>query len=311
MPTDRTPYDAVTFTNDQVTLAGSLALPGSGGASQAPGIVLVGGSGPSDRDNGTYFPPIRRHLRDAGFAVLSYDKRGVGDSSGDWREATLADLADDARAALRFLRAQPGVRPGAVGVFGHSEGGWVALRAAAAEGDALPWVITNSCPGTTPAIQERHALARVVRRDTDDVAGVLSLYDRIVAAGRRDAGFAEVSALVAAAGDPPALAAFWDGMDERLWGFLKRKQDHDPLADAAHLRCPHLALFGAADELVPVADSMHAYATTACRPGRHPTATLTTELFPGADHRLQTPGTDRLAPGYLAVLTNWLAGRTF
>ncbi|GAB2473891.1 hypothetical protein [Streptosporangium sandarakinum] len=40
-------------------------------------------------------------------------------------------------------------------------------------------------------------------------------------------------------------------MDERLWEFLRRKQDHDPIPDAARLRCPHLAIFGGADELVP------------------------------------------------------------
>ena len=96
---------------------------------------MVGGSGPSDRDNDTYFPPIRRHLTGAGIAVLSYDKRGVGGSSGDWRDATMDDLAADAAAALDFLGAHRGVRAGAAGLFGHSEGGWVVLRAASARGD--------------------------------------------------------------------------------------------------------------------------------------------------------------------------------
>jgi pimeloyl-ACP methyl ester carboxylesterase len=63
------------------------------------------------------------------------------------------DLAADAAAALDFLRAHPGVRAGAAGLFGHSEGGWVVLRAASARGD-VPWVVTSSCPGVTPAVQE-------------------------------------------------------------------------------------------------------------------------------------------------------------
>ena len=113
------------------------------------GVVLVGGSGPSDRDNGTYFPPIREHLADAGIAVLSYDKRGVGSSSGNWLDSTLDDLAADATAALGFLCAQPEVRADPAGLLGHSEGGWVALRAAAGRDD-VPWVITSGCPGMTP-----------------------------------------------------------------------------------------------------------------------------------------------------------------
>ena len=122
----------VTVTNAEVVLAGSLTLPDRG--APVPGVVLVGGSGATDRDNDTHFPPIRRHLVEAGFAVLSYDKRGVGGSSGDWLDATMDDLASDAAAALDFLRAQPEVRTEAVGLFGHSEGGWVVLRAATAAG---------------------------------------------------------------------------------------------------------------------------------------------------------------------------------
>ncbi|WP_158850806.1 alpha/beta hydrolase family protein [Saccharothrix deserti] len=96
----------VTFTIAGVVLAGSLTLPDRG--APVPGVVMVGGAGPSDRDNGTHFPAIRRHLVDAGIAVLSYDKRGVGGSSGDWLDATMDDLASDAAAALDFLPRPPG-----------------------------------------------------------------------------------------------------------------------------------------------------------------------------------------------------------
>jgi uncharacterized protein len=72
----------VTFPGGNVVVAGTAASrPGS--ARDPAGVVMVGGSGPSDRDNGTCFPPIRRHLTGAGIAVLSYDKRGVGGSSGE------------------------------------------------------------------------------------------------------------------------------------------------------------------------------------------------------------------------------------
>ncbi|MGV9283499.1 alpha/beta hydrolase family protein [Streptomyces sp. NPDC003730] len=301
----------VCFADGPVRLAGALALPRRGGAGCA-GVVLVGGSGPTDRDNDTFFPPLRRHLTDAGIAVLSYDKRGVGGSSGDWRAATLTDLAADATAAVDFLRSRPGVRPEAVGLFGHSEGGWVALRASTARDD-MPWVVTNSCPGVSPAVQERHALAHHLRETSADsrseTGRTLDLYDRLVEAGRRDADFATAARLVDAAGRPPGLAHYWADVDERLWGFLKRKQDHDPTGDLRGLRCPHLAFFGGGDQLVPVADSVHAFGAAACDPARPRRATLTVEVLPGADHRLRLAGATEPPPAYFDTLTRWLRRR--
>jgi pimeloyl-ACP methyl ester carboxylesterase len=275
---------------------------------------MVGGSGPSDRTNDTYFTPIRRHLHGSGIAVLSYDKRGVGASSGDWRDATMDDLAADAVAALGFLRAQPGVRADSVGLFGHSEGGWVVLRAATGRDD-VPWVITNSCPGMTPAAQDRYALANALRYadgiDQRDIDSALACYDRVVEAGRRDIDFAGASELVRSAGKQSLFVDhYWAEVDERLWEFLKRKQDHDPIPDVLRLRCPNLAIFGGADQLVPVADSIRLFSAAVCRPDRHNRATLTVEVFPGADHRVKTDGGARLAEGYLAVLTQWINDRT-
>ncbi|MFI9815946.1 alpha/beta hydrolase family protein [Saccharothrix variisporea] len=297
----------VTFANDGVVLAGSLSLPDRG--APVAGVVMVGGSGPSDRNNDTHFPPIREHLVDAGIAVLSYDKRGVGGSSGDWLDATIDDLAADAAAALDFLRARPEVRGETVGLFGHSEGGWVVLRATTLR-DGVPWVVTNGGPGMTPAEQDRYAWAGVLRRTegiTDgEVDAALAAYDRIVEAGRRDADFAEVARL--AQSPPTAFTEHALEVDERYWAFLKRKLDHDPVPDAVRLRCPHLAIFGADDQLVPVADSIHLFGTAAGHPDRDRRATLTVEVFPGADHRVRT-GTG-LAPGYLDALTRWITGRT-
>lgn len=288
----------VRFGAEDVTLAGLLGVPDGGAVA---GVVLIGGSGPSDRDNDGYFRPIRRCLLEAGIAVLSYDKRGVGRSSGRWRAATMDDLASDALAALDFLRAQPEVPVETAGLFGHSEGGWVALRAAAR--DAPSWVITNSCPGVSPAEQERYALANAVKASGSH-SHVLALYDQLVEAGRRGADFAEATRLIAGAGNPPGLASFWGEVDAAGWEFLKRKQDHDPLPDACRLRCPHLAIFGGADDLVPVVDSIRLFSAVACDGDRDQRATLTVEVFPGADHRVQRDGV--LAPGYLRNLVKWI-----
>ncbi|MCC8247678.1 alpha/beta hydrolase family protein [Saccharothrix luteola] len=300
----------ITVAGAGVTLAGSLTAPGTG--EPAPAVVMVGGSGPSDRDNGGYFPAIRAHLVAAGFAVLSYDKRGVGGSSGDWRDSTPADLAADAAAALDFLRGQPGVRAGATGLFGHSEGGGVVLRAATLRDD-VPWVVTSGTPGMTYAAQDRYAVATWLRGTegvTDKgVDAALAAYDRVVEAGRRDADFAEANRRFEDEPSPPEFVENWADVDERLWESMKRKLDHDPIPDALRLRCPHLAVFGGADELVPVTESVELFTAAATHPDRDPRATLTVEVFPGADHRVLVDG-GHLAPGYLDVLTRWITAHS-
>jgi hypothetical protein len=294
----------VEFSSGDVVLAGRLASPVRDKA--LAGVVLVGGSGPSDRDNGAYFPPIREHLVDAGIAVLSYDKRGVGSSAGDWLDSDLDDLAADVAAALGFLCAQPGVQAGTAGLLGHSEGGWVALRAAAGRDD-VPWVIISGCPGMTPATQDRHSLAGELRRAGEqDADRMLALYDRLVEAGRRDGDFAEAARIVSSARPSQAFLDYWSGMDQRLWEFLKRCQDHDPVPDALRLRCPLLAVFGGADELVSVADSTRLFSAAACHPGRCHRAALTVEVFPGASHRIQVGADADMAPGYLDILARWI-----
>ena len=89
----------------------------------------------------------------------------------------------------------------------------------------------------------------------------------------------------------------------------RTSQDHDPIPDALRLRCPHLAIFGGADELVPVADSIRLFSTAACHPGRHNHATLSVEVFPRASHRVQVSGGTRMAPGFLETLASWIQGR--
>ncbi|UZK57989.1 alpha/beta hydrolase [Streptomyces drozdowiczii] len=297
----------IEFVSSQARLAGSLAVP----RERVPAARVWCWWEDPGRPTGQRLvlpaaapPPAGRRVRSA---LLR--QAGVGGSSGDWRDGTLSDLATDAKNAVRFLQSQPGVRPDAVGLLGHSEGGWVALRAAAALDD-MAWVVTTSCPGVSPAVQERYALAnhlRVMHLDSQaDADHTLDLYDRLIEAGRSDADFATAMQIVDAAGRPPGLAYYWSDLDERMWGFLKRKQDHDPTADLLGLRCPHLVFLGGADPLVPVAETLDVLGAVACRAARSPDATLTVEVLPGADHRLRLPDATAPEPTYFESLTSWL-----
>jgi pimeloyl-ACP methyl ester carboxylesterase len=296
------PESIITVDSNGAKLAGALITPEHGTAER--GVVMVGGSGPSDRNNDSYFPLIRPGLVAAGIAVLSYDKRGVGDSTGNWLDATLDDLATDAIAAVDALRAQ-GVD--SVGLFGHSEGGWVVLCTAARTD--VSWAVANSCPGMTPAAQDRFGTSNWLRdqgASENDVDRAAKHYDRVVEAGRRGVGFADIQAVLAEVDDPYDL---WSDLDEPAWEFLKRKQDHDPLPTLRATRCPILAIYGAADRLVPVRESIELFSGVACEPDRNPQATFEVAIFPQANHRVQTE-TGSLADGYLQTLIRWMTSHS-
>ena len=160
-------------------LAGTLSKPAKAGAMRLPAVVLVGGSGPTDRDELTFGIPIFGQLADAiadaGFIVLRYDKRGVGMSGGRDEAATLADYADDVRAAVKFLSERKDVDPKRIAVVGHSEGGIVAMLAAAKDRRiaALALVATPGVTGAELNLEQvKHALDRTNRSAADKQATI-------------------------------------------------------------------------------------------------------------------------------------------
>ena len=88
-----------------------------------PAIAFVYGSGAADRTYYGIAPHLWRHFARRGFACLAWDKPGVGQSTGDYNAQTFRDRADEALAAVRFLRAAASVRKDRVGLWGHSQGG--------------------------------------------------------------------------------------------------------------------------------------------------------------------------------------------
>lgn len=127
--------ETVKFGSNGVTFAGTLSKPKQAAAGRLPAVVLLGGTGPHDRDENIFGIPILGEiadaLADAGFVVLRYDKRGIGQSGGRADAASLTDFAEDLRAAVRYLADRKDVDPKRIAVVGHSEGGAVALMAAA------------------------------------------------------------------------------------------------------------------------------------------------------------------------------------
>ncbi|NIG55115.1 S9 family peptidase [Chitinophaga sp. Cy-1792] len=128
--------------NDTIRFGGTLTMPAIKG--KVPAVVLLSGTGKQDRD-GTMaghkmFKALADSLAAAGIAVLRTDDRGTGETNGTYEEATTADFANDALAAVAFLRKQP--RIGKIGLIGHSEGGAAAIIAAAQAPQQVDFVIT-------------------------------------------------------------------------------------------------------------------------------------------------------------------------
>lgn len=129
--------EEVSFANGEITLSGTLSFP-SGDIKKRRAVILVSGSGPQNRDSEIVgfkpFELLADFFNEKGYAVLRYDDRGVGKSTGkSVNESTTADLAEDARQAFRFLASRKDIDPLDIGMLGHSEGGVVVPIVASSE----------------------------------------------------------------------------------------------------------------------------------------------------------------------------------
>ncbi len=290
-------------------LGAILRAPTDGGATV--GVVLVDGSGDGDRHDWGGWPEF---LTDAGAAVLRHDKPGCGGSPGHWTDQTLEDRARESLAAVRVLRADPAAVGRPVGLYGTSQGGWVAILAAAMEPGLVDFVVCHSGPGTTPAEQERarqEARVRAGGHDEATVAEAMAWVDERADLLRSDVPVEAILAAQAAHADRPWYPAVLEPYDTpTILRFVRGVLDFDPVAVLPRVRCPVLVLFGAADDVVPVRSSLAAFA---CALPEHPGHGFA--VFPQGDHGLfvadpvdGVPRRDQLAPAYLATVAGFLGG---
>ena len=171
------------FESDGARLAGTLYLPSRQAGHALPGIVLAHGSGPQNR----YAGPWTSFFVDLGFAVLSYDKRGVGTSGGDFETADYARLETDLAAAVRWLAARPEVDGQRVGIHASSQSGWYAPSVAA---DApLAFLLVRAGPTLPTGPTTLHERVHEWRADGLDEAAVKQasrLWTALMALAARD-----------------------------------------------------------------------------------------------------------------------------
>jgi dienelactone hydrolase len=305
-------HEDVSFDNGGVHLAGTLISPVRG--SRHPAIVLVHGSGPQTRD---WMVPFARFLVRHGVALLGYDKRGAGQSTGDWHTATFDDLAGDAVAALAYLRTRADIN-GAIGLMGVSQAGWIMPLAAV----RAPFAFLISVSGAgVPAAEttidhatREMAFSGMPQPTIDRILDLMRLQYHFAETGD---GWNEYLAarqqLVERMG--PAPESMPGTPDAPWFDAIRHTYFYDPQPTLRRLHIPILALFGALDDNI-LPDKNRAAWDTALRAGGNRDYTLT--ILPRANHEqfeakvgnnAEMVSLQRFVPEYAATINAWLAKR--
>ena len=133
---------------DSVRLSGTLTLPSNKG--KFPVVILITGSGPQNRDEELFnhkpFLVLSDHLTKKGIAVLRFDDRGVGKSTGTFANATTKNFTADVESAIKYLKTRKEIKKKKIGLIGHSEGGVIASIVANSSDD-VDFIVLLATPG--------------------------------------------------------------------------------------------------------------------------------------------------------------------
>lgn len=309
----------VGWTNGPVQLNGVLVVPDTPG--RHPAVVLIHGAGPETHDALGLVVHANAFLA-RGFAVLTYDKRGSGASTGTLADADFATLASDVSTAVAMLRKRADIAPAGIGLLGRSEGGWLAPMVAARDRQ-IAFVILSSGSALSPAqenlswirktMQSRGASEEQINMQLQARTRLWAYY-RDLAAGKRPS--------TTSASNPDSIAAalkaastFMSELTTRVMSpaqngmpairAVGRQMFHEPVPVLKALRAPLLAVLGARDDIVQ--PSATVAVVTQLQSVGHP---FEARVFDGVDHSLAVFDNGQptgYAPGYLALITEFAA----
>lgn len=318
-----------------VTLAGTVTLPR--GPGPHPAVVLISGSGPQDRNETIMghepFHVLADHLTREGVAVLRYDDRGVGGSTGDHSAATSEDLADDAVGAIRRLAELPEVDTSALGLVGHSEGGLIApivtnrtgkaaflvlLAAPGRAGEAIlraqGELLVRASGGDDATVRLQRevqaALFRVARSGMDSARAVKVVRKTL---DSLRAGLPEEERAAVDRAMPDSDAYVGAQVRQATSPWFRFFLDYDPRPALRRVDVPVLALGGTKDLQVPAEENLAAI-EDALRAGEN--ERVTTRALQGLNHLFQHAGTgspaeyarieETFAPEALQAISGWI-----
>jgi uncharacterized protein len=307
----------VEFSNGDVRLAGTLINPARGGKHAA--IILVHGSGAENRD---YILPFARFLIRRGIAVLGYDKRGVGGSTGDWNTASFDDLAGDVVAAFNYLKTRRDIDPSRIGLLGISQAGWI-MPLAAVRATDIAFLISISGAGIPAAEtvidQARNEMTAggMPSEVVEQIVGLMKLQNQFARTGQGwDEYMATRATLVARAQaakvqwPPPDL--FPATPDHPYFQFIRRLYFYDPAPTLRQLRVPTLALFGELDNNIVAGKNKAAWETALTASGNRDYAL---RVLPKGNHyqweakagsNAEMASLKGFVPEYFTTIQDWL-----
>ena len=314
-----------------VRLAGTIAVPAGAGPFSA--VVMVTGSGAQNRDEELLghkpFLVIADYLARHGIASLRYDDRGFGRSTGNFAAATSADFANDAQAAVEFMRTQTGVARDRVGIVGHSEGGLVAPIVAARDPNVAFIVLLAGpgLPGDSILLMQEELIAKASGVPQAAIDTNAEVNTRLFAAIKSARDSADAAARVAAITNRMVASL---PADEQAQGrarlALAEKQvlspwmqyflKYDPRPTLEKVHVPVLALDGSLDLQVPPKQDLAAIDAALTRGGNRDHRV---ELLPGLNHLFQPATTgspseyatieETFSPAALKIIADWINAR--
>ena len=295
-------FEEVAFANGGVRLTGLLLTPAIDSAH--PVVVFIHGTGYQNAMR-PYELYVAREFLERGIAAFVFDKRGCGRSTGDWQSSSLDDLAGDVAAAVEHLARRADIRPDCIGVYGVSEGGWIA-PAAAVRSSRVAFVVNQGGPGVPPLEDEIDDLTTGVGKlglDASERDVALRLAQALVELYRGHEGLpAYQTALVAARQRPwfgrvaRRLPAGEDDVRVQWW---RKRGRFDPGQAWAKLQVPALVLIGEKDETMDVAKNIAVFRRLHSENPR-----LQLRVIPNAGHSLKSGG--QFAADFPQQVADWI-----
>jgi pimeloyl-ACP methyl ester carboxylesterase len=321
-----------------VELAGTFTKPRGGG--RHPAVVLISGSGPQDRDESLLghkpFLVLADHLTRSGIAVVRYDDRGFGKSTGRFATATSVDFMGDALAAVAWLKSRPEVDPSAIGLVGHSEGGLIAPMAAVRSPD-VRYIVMLAGPGVTGEeilYEQGRLIAKAAGTPDAVIAENVAMQRRLFQIVKEVPDTAQSRARIrsvmraaldslteterAAMGVPGDVNVFVEGQTQQVTSpWFRAFLLYDPATSLERVSVPVLALNGELDLQVPPDQSLPAIEQALKRAGN---TDVTLKRLPGLNHLFQHATTgapseyerieETFSPEALDLISTWIRSRT-
>jgi len=258
----------ITFESGRYTLHGELLLPQK--ADSVPMIIFLVGAGENSSHRTLYKDFVEKNLEalfiEEGYGILYFDKRGVGNSEGKWHKSTIYDRADDAKAAIDYLKTLNSVDPSRIGIFGHSQGGWVAQVVGSLYRNDVKAIASIAAPvsNTELHLTNIYNSDYLCEGETKEKA-----FEQASKKAKSDINWVSVFPL------------------KKAWRHLKEISEFDPSSDLKRITDPALFVFASNDRMVYPGWSLTALNDIF---DNNVPDNFTLSVIPGANHDLKNAG---------------------